>query len=250
MSLEQYRKPAIRACRKAAARQPVQRLNIQDDTSQHPPPLPPATRRLVIAATPSFGSCGSRQSVIGQRPSTAGPRWISPIRQLSMSAQAPGCLGLDAFVIIGDAPVVLLGIYLPWRGARGGRKHTPATFEHPLRAKRPQSPSLKPGSRAMRLKSEQPMPAGLSGLVPSRASRRKGETETKKAISAVLANMSAACDLCFRKKIKCDMVQPICSNCVLYKTDCCTSIIRRKGAASKPKLPQPALRGAGSGLKP
>ncbi|KAJ4247134.1 hypothetical protein NW762_013272 [Fusarium torreyae] len=38
----------------------------------------------------------------------------------------------------------------------------------------------------------------------------------------------SACDLCFTKKIKCDMLKPDCSNCVLYNTSCRTSVIRRK----------------------
>ncbi|KAF4471443.1 transcriptional regulator [Fusarium albosuccineum] len=42
------------------------------------------------------------------------------------------------------------------------------------------------------------------------------------------ANRRKACDLCFTKKIKCDMLKPVCSNCILYNTDCRTSIIRRK----------------------
>lgn len=42
-----------------------------------------------------------------------------------------------------------------------------------------------------------------------------------------------ACDLCFTKKIKCDMLKPVCSNCVLYQSECRTSIIRRKPNAAK-----------------
>ncbi|KAM5353584.1 hypothetical protein ACJ41O_000234 [Fusarium nematophilum] len=42
------------------------------------------------------------------------------------------------------------------------------------------------------------------------------------------SNRRKACDLCFTKKIKCDMLKPVCSNCILYQTDCRTSIIRRK----------------------
>ncbi|KAH7259936.1 hypothetical protein NW759_002613 [Fusarium solani] len=42
------------------------------------------------------------------------------------------------------------------------------------------------------------------------------------------SNRRKACDLCFTKKIKCDMLKPVCSNCILYNTDCRTSIIRRK----------------------
>ncbi|KAJ6437292.1 hypothetical protein O9K51_10266 [Purpureocillium lavendulum] len=66
------------------------------------------------------------------------------------------------------------------------------------------------------------MSGSPEGHASSRASRRK------------------ACDLCFKKKIKCDMVQPVCSNCVLYKTECRTSIIRRKGPPPKAKAQPPA----------
>lgn len=56
---------------------------------------------------------------------------------------------------------------------------------------------------------------------------------------SLIPDENAACDLCFKKKIKCDMVQPVCSNCILYKTECRTSIIRRKGPGPKVKAPQP-----------
>ncbi|KAI5458976.1 fungal-specific transcription factor domain-containing protein [Mariannaea sp. PMI_226] len=50
-----------------------------------------------------------------------------------------------------------------------------------------------------------------------------------------------ACDLCFTKKIKCDMLKPVCSNCILYQTNCKTSILRRKANPPKPKsAPVPA----------
>ncbi|KAH6667824.1 fungal-specific transcription factor domain-containing protein, partial [Halenospora varia] len=45
---------------------------------------------------------------------------------------------------------------------------------------------------------------------------------------------TAACDLCFAKKIKCNMLKPACSNCILYQTECCTTAIRRR--ADPPKL--------------
>ncbi|KAI1194670.1 hypothetical protein F5X97DRAFT_310329 [Nemania serpens] len=41
-----------------------------------------------------------------------------------------------------------------------------------------------------------------------------------------------ACDLCFRKKIRCDGLKPICSNCALYKVSCETTATRRKLAWS------------------
>ncbi|KAI1372878.1 hypothetical protein F4677DRAFT_448912 [Hypoxylon crocopeplum] len=39
-----------------------------------------------------------------------------------------------------------------------------------------------------------------------------------------------ACDTCFKKKIKCDMLKPACSNCLLYKVPCSTTVIRRRAA--------------------
>ncbi|KAI3322326.1 hypothetical protein HD806DRAFT_499782 [Xylariaceae sp. AK1471] len=37
-----------------------------------------------------------------------------------------------------------------------------------------------------------------------------------------------ACDLCFKKKIRCDGLKPTCSNCSLYNVSCKTTTIRRK----------------------
>ncbi|KAI1657221.1 fungal-specific transcription factor domain-containing protein [Daldinia decipiens] len=39
-----------------------------------------------------------------------------------------------------------------------------------------------------------------------------------------------ACDTCFKKKIKCDMLKPACSNCLLYKVPCGTTAVRRRVA--------------------
>ena len=48
--------------------------------------------------------------------------------------------------------------------------------------------------------------------------------------------MTIACDLCFTKKIKCDMLKPVCSNCVLYSAECrTTSVARRKANISRAK---------------
>ncbi|KAH8647759.1 fungal-specific transcription factor domain-containing protein [Xylariales sp. PMI_506] len=46
-----------------------------------------------------------------------------------------------------------------------------------------------------------------------------------------------ACDLCFAKKIKCDMRKPECSNCVLYHIECRVSIGRSR---ARPPRPRPA----------
>ncbi|KAG7121067.1 ABC-transporter-regulating transcription factor like protein [Verticillium longisporum] len=55
-----------------------------------------------------------------------------------------------------------------------------------------------------------------------------------------------ACDLCFTKKIKCDMLKPHCSNCLLYKSECKTTRLRRRTAAAKDKLPRPAQNSVSS----
>lgn len=51
-----------------------------------------------------------------------------------------------------------------------------------------------------------------------------------------------ACDLCFTKKIKCDMLKPVCSNCILYHAECRTSIIRRKANPPKPRAAPPVTQ--------
>ncbi|KAH8684112.1 fungal-specific transcription factor domain-containing protein [Ilyonectria robusta] len=56
---------------------------------------------------------------------------------------------------------------------------------------------------------------------------------------AARSNRRKVCDLCFTKKIKCDMLKPVCSNCILYKADCKTSIIRRKANPPKAKPAPP-----------
>ncbi|KAI1767326.1 hypothetical protein GGR53DRAFT_123670 [Hypoxylon sp. FL1150] len=39
-----------------------------------------------------------------------------------------------------------------------------------------------------------------------------------------------ACDTCFKKKLRCDMLKPACSNCLLYNVRCSTTAIRRRAA--------------------
>ncbi|KAI1136204.1 hypothetical protein F5Y05DRAFT_391953 [Hypoxylon sp. FL0543] len=48
-----------------------------------------------------------------------------------------------------------------------------------------------------------------------------------------------ACDTCFKKKIKCDMLKPACSNCLLYKVPCSTTVLRRRAAPAAPRETQP-----------
>ncbi|KAK1982995.1 fungal-specific transcription factor domain-containing protein [Colletotrichum cereale] len=48
-----------------------------------------------------------------------------------------------------------------------------------------------------------------------------------------------ACDLCFIKKIKCDMLKPACSNCVLYKAECKSTTVRRRAAPAKERQQRP-----------
>ncbi|KAH8680786.1 fungal-specific transcription factor domain-containing protein [Xylariales sp. PMI_506] len=55
-----------------------------------------------------------------------------------------------------------------------------------------------------------------------------------------------ACDTCYQKKIKCDMNQP-CSNCLLYRSECKTAIVRRRAA---PKRGQPLSTATGSQNEP
>ncbi|CEI66325.1 hypothetical protein FVEN_g4288 [Fusarium venenatum] len=55
---------------------------------------------------------------------------------------------------------------------------------------------------------------------------------TPEDIDSIPSNRRKACDLCFTKKIKCDMLKPDCSNCILYNTSCRTSIIRRKPSST------------------
>ncbi|KAI0386784.1 hypothetical protein F5Y04DRAFT_71699 [Hypomontagnella monticulosa] len=57
-----------------------------------------------------------------------------------------------------------------------------------------------------------------------------------------------ACDTCFKKKIKCDMLKPACSNCLLYKVPCSTTVLRRRAAPVSQKdrdtyVPSPVADG-------
>ncbi|KAK1580575.1 fungal-specific transcription factor domain-containing protein [Colletotrichum navitas] len=59
-----------------------------------------------------------------------------------------------------------------------------------------------------------------------------------------------ACDLCFIKKIKCDMLKPVCSNCVLYKADCKSTMVRRRAAPAKERQQQRKQGTAGDRCSP
>ncbi|TDZ24741.1 putative transcriptional regulatory protein [Colletotrichum orbiculare MAFF 240422] len=59
-----------------------------------------------------------------------------------------------------------------------------------------------------------------------------------------LKSARRACDLCYRKRIKCDAQRPRCSNCQLYSTDC------THAAASRPKAKQKKLSMPTHGLRP
>ncbi|KAL6787285.1 fungal-specific transcription factor [Trichoderma sp. SZMC 28012] len=52
---------------------------------------------------------------------------------------------------------------------------------------------------------------------------------------AYQVNRRKACDLCFFKKIKCDMLEPTCSNCRLYKAECCTTRARKRFKSARPQ---------------
>ncbi|KAK1998396.1 fungal-specific transcription factor domain-containing protein [Colletotrichum falcatum] len=54
-----------------------------------------------------------------------------------------------------------------------------------------------------------------------------------------------ACDLCFMKKIKCDMLKPACSNCVLYKAECKSTMVRRRAAPARERQQQRKQDAAG-----
>ncbi|KAI0857106.1 hypothetical protein F4860DRAFT_490914 [Xylaria cubensis] len=47
-----------------------------------------------------------------------------------------------------------------------------------------------------------------------------------------------ACDLCFKKKIRCDALKPTCSNCSLYKVPCKTTTVRKRPG---PNYKQPSI---------
>ncbi|KAF0635507.1 hypothetical protein FPSE5266_01975 [Fusarium pseudograminearum] len=64
---------------------------------------------------------------------------------------------------------------------------------------------------------------------------------TPEGIDPVPSNRRKACDLCFKKKIKCDMLKPDCSNCILYNTTCRTSPIGRKPSSTKGRIAKQQL---------
>lgn len=45
-----------------------------------------------------------------------------------------------------------------------------------------------------------------------------------------------ACDLCFHKKIKCDMLKPTCSNCRVYNSQCRTTSVRKSYGTERSRL--------------
>ncbi|CAJ2503211.1 Uu.00g106050.m01.CDS01 [Anthostomella pinea] len=74
------------------------------------------------------------------------------------------------------------------------------------------------------------------------SSRRKvGEDRAicPTAFNARLMSLQA-CDLCFKKKIRCDSLKPSCSNCLLYKVPCGTTTIRRRAGQGQPRKATPA----------
>lgn len=58
--------------------------------------------------------------------------------------------------------------------------------------------------------------------------------------------MSKACDMCRKKKIKCDGKLPACTHCINYKTDCVFTQVEKKRnppkgcASSSPAQPKGA----------
>ncbi|KAI1112302.1 hypothetical protein F5Y14DRAFT_422232 [Nemania sp. NC0429] len=55
-----------------------------------------------------------------------------------------------------------------------------------------------------------------------------------------------ACDLCYRKKIRCDGLKPTCSNCSLYKVSCETTVTRKKFDSSSGGQPTVGIPEANS----
>jgi hypothetical protein len=45
---------------------------------------------------------------------------------------------------------------------------------------------------------------------------------------------TTACDLCFNKKIRCDLREPKCSNCISYGADCRHDITRHRAHLARP----------------
>ena len=65
--------------------------------------------------------------------------------------------------------------------------------------------------------------------------RRKGMSPGSVEFDALI-DICVACDVCVKKKIKCDMANPACSNCVLYHTECKMSFIKRKPRGARQGL--------------
>ncbi|KAK3317144.1 fungal-specific transcription factor domain-containing protein [Cercophora scortea] len=63
--------------------------------------------------------------------------------------------------------------------------------------------------------------------------------ETEEVVRAVWEQYNKlafeTCDLCFTKKIKCDMLKPVCSNCRQYHTECKTTAVRRRAGQNARK---------------
>lgn len=69
--------------------------------------------------------------------------------------------------------------------------------------------------------------------------RRKGKNMPLDHPQQTVTNTLTACDLCFLKKIKCDMLKPACSNCLLYKSECRTTTVRRRVIPTKERQQRP-----------
>lgn len=72
-------------------------------------------------------------------------------------------------------------------------------------------------------------------LVP--AVKHVGRIHDVNLLIHVANHTNAQGDTCFKKKIKCDMLKPACSNCLLYKVPCITTPIRRRAAPVHPSSP-------------
>ncbi|KAI9806273.1 MAG: hypothetical protein M1825_006388 [Sarcosagium campestre] len=70
-----------------------------------------------------------------------------------------------------------------------------------------------------------PIPPAIHGQIFSHDSRDNGLDESNEAKRRRIAR---ACDMCRKKKIKCDGKMPACTHCITYKTECVFTLIEKK----------------------
>ena len=57
---------------------------------------------------------------------------------------------------------------------------------------------------------------------------RGGDGITPRGMHAILTSLPQACDMCRKKKIKCDGKLPACTHCINYKTECVFTQVEKK----------------------